>query len=395
MRERVLKKLLARYYLAKFFGSFSLASGVLIPFFTEWGGLTLTQTQTLQSWFFFCIFLLEIPTGALADYFGRKWSVALGITMLVPAVLLYGLVPRFELFLLAELVFALGYALTSGAQEALIYDWLERTGQTARDGEVFALNHAFFLSGMILAAPLGSWIAAHSTLNLPMLLTAIPYSISAILTWTLPDRRRTTRDNKMSYWATVQAGWGVLKTRADLRALAADMILVSTAGYFVIWLYQSYLTTLTVPIVTFGWYHSWLVAIQVVIAAQFLRIKSWCGGWKGYLRCSAGCVVLGYLVALAWPSPASALIYLALAGGFGLSRHRIMKAYLSRLIPESLRATTLSSIEMASKLALITANPIVGFLTDQSVFWALGAVMLLPLIPWLRSPARSLSLQES
>lgn len=394
MRERVLKKLLARYYLATFFGSFSLATGVLIPFFTEWGGLTLTQTQTLQSWFFLCIFLLEIPTGALADWFGRKVSIALGTTLLVPAVLLYGWIPKWEVFIVAELVFALGYAFTSGAREALVYDWLERTGQTARDGEVFGWNHAFSLSGMILAAPLGSWIAAETTLNLPMLLTAIPYTISAVLTWTLPDRARP-RKYDTSYWTTVWQGLAVLRARPDLRSLAYDMILVSTSGYFVIWLYQSYLKYAAVPVEAFGWYHSWLVSIQVVIAAQFLRLKSWCGGWKGYLRCSAALVALGYLVALAWPSPAAGLIYLTLAGGFGLSRHKIMKAYLSRLIPPELRATTLSSIEMASKTVLIVMNPLIGYLTDQTVLWALMLMTLFPLVAWLMSPARSLPMLDT
>lgn len=47
-------------------------AGVLVPFFTDWGGLSLNQMFLLQAWFFLWIFLLEVPTGALADKYGRR-----------------------------------------------------------------------------------------------------------------------------------------------------------------------------------------------------------------------------------------------------------------------------------------------------------------------------------
>ena len=50
---------------------------VLVLFFTEWGGITLQQALILQSWFMGWMFLLEIPTGTVADYFGRKISLVL------------------------------------------------------------------------------------------------------------------------------------------------------------------------------------------------------------------------------------------------------------------------------------------------------------------------------
>ena len=42
------------------------------PSFTEWGGITFTQIMFLQGWFMAMIFIFEIPTGSIADYFGRK-----------------------------------------------------------------------------------------------------------------------------------------------------------------------------------------------------------------------------------------------------------------------------------------------------------------------------------
>ena len=59
---------ISRYYAFVFFKDLAFFSAVLVPFFTDWGGINLTQVQILQSWFMFWMFILEIPTGAVADF---------------------------------------------------------------------------------------------------------------------------------------------------------------------------------------------------------------------------------------------------------------------------------------------------------------------------------------
>jgi MFS family permease len=109
-----------------------LMSAVIIPFFREWGGLSFVQIFGLQTWFMLSSFLMEVPTGAVADRFGRKVSVALGGFLLATATLLYGAVPRLAVFVAAEALFAVAIALISGADEALAYDSLLASGREAR-----------------------------------------------------------------------------------------------------------------------------------------------------------------------------------------------------------------------------------------------------------------------
>jgi len=42
-------------------------AAVLVPFYTQWGGLTLTGVMLLNAWFMAWNFALEIPTGAVAQ----------------------------------------------------------------------------------------------------------------------------------------------------------------------------------------------------------------------------------------------------------------------------------------------------------------------------------------
>ena len=96
-----------KIYLFEFLTQFNLVSGVLVPFFTDWGNITFTQVMILQSWFMFWIFILEIPTGAFADYIGRKQSLALATLFNIVAVFIYGSIPNFYIFLLGEFLWAI------------------------------------------------------------------------------------------------------------------------------------------------------------------------------------------------------------------------------------------------------------------------------------------------
>src|SRR5688572_28951228 len=58
-------------YVYAYFKNFAFFSAVLVPFFTDWGHITLFQVQILQSWFSVWVFLFEVPTGAIADKIGR------------------------------------------------------------------------------------------------------------------------------------------------------------------------------------------------------------------------------------------------------------------------------------------------------------------------------------
>src|SRR5262245_24008313 len=122
-------------------------SAVLVPFYTDWGGITLQQVFLLNAWFFLCNFLFEVPTGTVADFLGRKWSLALGSAVAVSGILLYASMPRIETFVAAEAIMAVAYTLHSGADEALAYDSLKADGKQARAAAAIGRMEAFKLAG--------------------------------------------------------------------------------------------------------------------------------------------------------------------------------------------------------------------------------------------------------
>lgn len=381
------QKTLWRYYLASFFMSLHFFGAVIVPFFTDWGGLTKLQMLILQSWFMFWVFVFEIPTGAIADYFGRKYSLVLGALIVTFGAILYGSIPSFPIFLLSEFMFAFAFACQSGADEALLYDTLKQAGKESESNRVFGRSEGFNLLGMLVAAPFGSLIAARFGLNYPMLATSVPFLMGALLLWTIkePQRLNQTSESKR-FLDIVKNGFRYLSHHRVLRLLAADAILVSVAAYYVIWFYQSLLAKVGLPILYFGYFHVLLVGSEILISTNFVRLEQWFRSKKAYLRFSAIATSLTFLLVALYTHLTTILLFLFFAGGVGLTRLKLMNSYMNKFIPSAQRATVLSSISMFRRLSLAFLNLLVGFLADRSLTLTLFVIGLLPLMVFFFSP---------
>lgn len=376
-----------RYYIFSFLKDFSFFSAVLIPFFTQWGHISLTQAQILQAWFLFWIFILEIPTGAIADHIGRKYSLALGGIVVSAAALVYGSMPKFEVFLLAEFLFATAMALISGADSALLYDSLKEIGKEEESKKVFGRAQSFHLFGIFLAAPLGSFIAFKFGLNAPMLFSAIPFFLAAIIALTIKEPliyQRTSESKR--YLEIARKGFSYFRGHKTLRLLALDAIIVASAAYFVVWLYQPLFMQIKTPILYFGYFHALLVGVEILIASNFVFFEKLFGSAKAFLKFSALITSFSFILTAIFPNIFTVFLFIIFAGGFGLTRLELMTAYMNRFIPSEQRATILSSVSMFRRFALVLLNPVIGFTADHSLRLAFLVVGLLPLIVFFFSP---------
>ena len=67
-------------------------------------------------------FVFEAPTGVIADSFSRKRSIVIGYVIWGAGFLLKALVPIYELTLLSQAIWGLGFTFVSGAPEAWLAD---------------------------------------------------------------------------------------------------------------------------------------------------------------------------------------------------------------------------------------------------------------------------------
>jgi MFS family permease len=372
-----------RLYAFALFKHAAFFSAVLVPFFTEWGGISLFQVQLLQSWFSIWVFVLEVPTGALADRIGRKHSISLGSLIIAIAVIVYGLVPNFYIFLLAELIFAIGYAFVSGADQALLFDTLKVSGRESESKKVMGRYDATYLIGMTIASATGSLIASKWGLNAPQFATAIPMLIAAAVGYSIPEPKIHSDSQQKRYLQIVKGGLSVIKKNSVVRSLAIDSVLVASAAYFVVWFYQPVMMKLGIPIAIYGLVHSVLLLSEIVVSSNFPLFERLLGEGEKYLKSSAILVTLSFALMAIMPSMYTLAIFVIIGGGIGYTRAIYITALAQTHIDSDIRATTLSSIGMLRRLALVVLNPVIGAIATNSLYLAIFVVGLLPLLSLL------------
>lgn len=95
-------------------------------------GLTPTEISTLFIIWSATAFLLEIPSGALADVFSRRKLLMLGPALTGLGYAAWITVPSYAAFALGFILWGAGSALISGTYEAFVYDELAARGTTSK-----------------------------------------------------------------------------------------------------------------------------------------------------------------------------------------------------------------------------------------------------------------------
>ncbi|HEV2713227.1 MAG TPA: MFS transporter [Gaiellaceae bacterium] len=100
-------------------------------------------------------FLLEVPTGVIADSYSRRASVILGLLVSGVSAIVVGVTHEYAVILAASALWGLGSALMSGAYEAWVTDEHGLDGITG----VFLRGAQYAYSGAIVGAILGVAVA--------------------------------------------------------------------------------------------------------------------------------------------------------------------------------------------------------------------------------------------
>lgn len=118
------KALVRRIYFTEFFGE-AFAVYALIPlFFEQYGSVTVVQVGLLLAVWQIATVIFELPTGLVADTYGRRVSMQWGKFSNLIGLVVWLLFPSFSGLLAGVLVMAFGNALLSGSLEAYTYDEL-------------------------------------------------------------------------------------------------------------------------------------------------------------------------------------------------------------------------------------------------------------------------------
>jgi MFS family permease len=140
-------------------------------------GLSSTAAFTANALFTAGMVLFEVPTGVIADTWGRRVSYLLGSVTLAASTVLYWLAWQTEApfwaWAVTSVLLGLGFTFFSGATEAWLVDALKFTGFKGNLESVFAKGQIVAGVAMLSGSVLGGLVAQWTNLGVPYLLRGL------------------------------------------------------------------------------------------------------------------------------------------------------------------------------------------------------------------------------
>ncbi|USN45431.1 MAG: MFS transporter [Candidatus Woesearchaeota archaeon] len=361
-----------KMYLLNFLRNLQFFGAVAIPFFLDWAKISYTRIFILEAAFMFWIFVLEIPTGVVADKYGRKASIILGGLFSAVSIAIFGFINNYWAFFLAEFIGAFGFTLLSGADKALIYDSLIQTKQDKDAGVFLSRYESAGTLGILIGFPLGSLIAGSSILPYPktLPLTFIISGIFLLLTFFValtlnePKRKEKVKD----FIKEGFDGFKYIFKHKKLRVFALNFALISATTFFMFWFYQSLAGVIGIDVKYNGFIGAGFNLFSMLLLLNIKRIEK-LFGMKNTLFYSAILPGLFFIGLFFFRNIYFVLIAIFIITGLKIMRAPVLSDFMNRHIESRNRATVLSGVSMLEKIMVMILYPIVGLLADFSL-WA-------------------------
>ncbi len=133
----------------------------IILFFRQ-QGISFLQIGTLISIREISIAILEIPTGIIADSYGRRSSMIFSFLSYIISFLIFFFFPKFSFYIVAMIFFAMGEAFRTGTHKAMILEYLNIKNIKHLKVEYYGFTRSWSQKGSALAALIAGGIVLFS-----------------------------------------------------------------------------------------------------------------------------------------------------------------------------------------------------------------------------------------
>lgn len=174
------------------------------------------------------ILLFEMPTGLVADFFGRKKSLVIGTFILGAAHLLEGSFPEFWAIAVGAALWGIGWTFISGAEQAWISDELENKELDRVFLKGAQYNSLGRFTGIIVSVLFAAFLSVQATIliagGLLVLLAIIALMIMPETKFVTVAREGTTGLSQM-----------VLTIKSGVTQIRGNTVLVGIAAITLLW----------------------------------------------------------------------------------------------------------------------------------------------------------------
>lgn len=144
-------------------------------------GLSFLQIGILISFRAACVNIFEIPSGAVADVWGRRRSMILSMLSYIASFAIFAAADSYWLYFPAMGLFAVGETFRTGTHKAMIFDWLHHVGREKEKTEVYGLTRSWSKIGSAVSALTAAMIVIYTeSYTWVFRFSIIPYVLNII-----------------------------------------------------------------------------------------------------------------------------------------------------------------------------------------------------------------------
>lgn len=378
-----------RFRLYGFLKNLRFFDPFLVLFFRE-AGFSFLDIGILYAIREICTNIFEIPTGVLADAFGRRKAMLASFCAYLASFAVFYAVPEFWAYALAMVLFALGETFRSGTHKAMILEHLRLNGMEDQKVSYYGHTRAASQLGSSVAALIAAGLVFYvGGYRIVFLASCVPYILGLALFLTYPkqldgERRILTGSlaDRMLLHLRLTLGEFLSAARAPavLRGLFSsagfDALFKSSKDYLqpilqaqalalpvLLGLTVDQRTALIVGILYFGIYlFTSFACSRAGSVERWLRSTSRAGN----LAFLAGLALLATAGLAFWGGvPGVAIAAFLLLYAVQNLRRPILVGFLAEQFPHRTMATGLSVESQVRTLLMAAISPLLGFVADR------------------------------
>ncbi|MGR3764067.1 MFS transporter [Rossellomorea sp. NS-SX7] len=333
-------------------------------------GMTFGEIGILEALLHLAIVLFEVPTGMIADLYGRKVSLVIGNLFSLLYALLMLVSGTFTVFTLAFLSMGLMVTFHSGAEQAFAYDTLKNDKREKDYTKVIGSMTAISLLSLSLAKFLGgfmaevSWEWVYGSTIVTHVLAVIP-----LLFMKEPPREKTEDIGGRWYnkWVhQFKLGVRVWKNNPVIHRPVVLFILASAVMVIIVFYGQEYFIQLGYSSIVVGAVFTIEGLLGVVMAKIAYKVEE---RFKFFniLYYGLGLFLLFFILFIFATDWAILLSFLFLAQLLSLFEP-IFSSFIQRFLDSNIRSTFLSLIGLMESFVIMISFPLFGLAIERSGF---------------------------
>ncbi len=347
-------------------------------------GLSLFYIGILFSIRELTIYIFEIPSGVIADRYGKKFELYICFIFYILSFTLFFFATSFILFVLAMMLFGLGEAFRSGTHKSMIMAYLDIHKLNDSKTKVYGLTRSYSLIGSMIASLLSIvFVLWLPEIRYLFLLAMIPYVFEILLLISYPSYLNDRKDSDFSFSTFVRHNLNGVKYAFKEKPVRNAILNASSyqAGFKIIKDYiQPLIISLTLTVILFKSFSvDENAKIYIGVTYAFIYLVSAGASKYAYLTKKIG--TSHSIVRFMWFISGISLIILSVFVDYLFAiftiflvlyvlmnlRRPIMVEVIGDVTDKKLRATILSIESQMTSLWIAILAPIIGLIADYSI----------------------------